>query len=92
MLIQEAINRLVGRKTIIVVSHRLDSIRNCDNIVLMEKGQIVACGVHDKLLQTSQTYARLWSLQQENLRWTLARPLEAPQQMDDGQGIQEARV
>lgn len=92
MLIQEAINRLVGRKTIIVVSHRLDSIRNCDNIVLMEKGKIVACGVHDKLLQTSQTYARLWSLQQENLRWTLARPLEAPQQMDDGQGIQEARV
>ena len=90
MLIQEAINRLVGRKTIIVVSHRLDSIRHCDTIVLMEKGRVAASGAHDELLQTSQTYARLWSLQQENLRWTLSRPSASPQKTNDRQIIQEA--
>ena len=92
MLIQEAINRLAGHKTIIVVSHRLDSIRHCDTVVLMEKGRIVARGAHEELLRTSKTYARLWSLQRENLRWTLARSFASPQQTDDERVIREAGV
>jgi ABC-type multidrug transport system fused ATPase/permease subunit len=70
-LIQEAINKLAGRKTVIIVSHRLDSIAGCDRIVLMNDGRMAACGTHEELLATSSQHRAMWELQQRNLTWTL---------------------
>ncbi len=69
ILLQDAIGRLAGECSIIVISHRLDSVAGCDRIALMEAGQVVACGTHDALLATAPRYAALWRLQQENLAW-----------------------
>jgi ATP-binding cassette, subfamily B, bacterial PglK len=51
--ITDAIQSLAGTKTIVVVAHRLATIRRCDRIVLIEDGRIVASGTYDELLLTS---------------------------------------
>jgi ABC-type multidrug transport system fused ATPase/permease subunit len=76
-LIQEAINRLAGAKTIIIVSHRLDSIAGCDGIALMNEGRLSAFGTHEELLAAGLLYRQTWDLQQRNLAWTLARETRA---------------
>lgn len=59
-LIQEAISHLVKGKSLLVVAHRLHTIRHAQKIVVMEKGAIAAQGTHDQLVQDSPLYRRLW--------------------------------
>ena len=70
-LIQQAVNQVAGEKTILIVSHRLDSVRHCDHIVMMQAGRVQGTGRHETLLQTCPSYARLWHIQQDNLSWSL---------------------
>ena len=70
-LIQQAVNQMAGEKTILIVSHRLDSVRHCDHIVMMQAGRVQGMGRHETLLQTCPSYARLWQIQQDNLSWSL---------------------
>jgi ABC-type multidrug transport system fused ATPase/permease subunit len=70
-LIQAAVNALAGRKTVVIVSHRLDSVRHCRHLALVIGGKIAAAGSHDALLAASDAYRELWATQQANLRWTL---------------------
>lgn len=72
-LIQQAINRLAGCRTILVVSHRLDSVCSCDQIALLSEGHLEAVGSHEQLLDISPLYARLWALQRCNLEWSLGQ-------------------
>lgn len=58
--IQEAIIRLVKAKTLIVVAHRLSTIRNADQILVMEQGRLVASGRHDHLRATCPLYETMW--------------------------------
>ncbi|NKD55854.1 MULTISPECIES: ABC transporter ATP-binding protein [unclassified Haematospirillum] len=73
-LIQQAVNQLAGRKTIVVVSHRLDSVSACDQIALLSDGRLDAVGTHEQLLGCSLLYSRLWALQCRNLSWSLGCP------------------
>jgi ABC-type multidrug transport system fused ATPase/permease subunit len=57
--ISGAIERLSGRKTIILVAHRLTTVRACDIIFHVESGQITASGRYDELLRDSEAFARL---------------------------------
>jgi ABC-type multidrug transport system fused ATPase/permease subunit len=62
-LMQDTIDRLAGRRTILVVAHRLASVRNADRIVVVEDGRIVESGTPDVLLQAPSRCRRLFASQ-----------------------------
>lgn len=62
-LVQQALERLMEGRTAIVIAHRLSTIRNADRIIVMENGEVVEEGIHDRLLAHSGRYAQLYHLQ-----------------------------
>lgn len=69
--IQKAINELIKGRTVVVVAHRLKTIANADNIIVLDKGEIVEEGTHEKLLENKSLYHNLWMLQQKSGRWSV---------------------
>ncbi|MCO5731256.1 ABC transporter ATP-binding protein [Rhizobium sp. SSA_523] len=67
-----ALARLRRDKTIIVVSHRLATITQADQILLLEKGRIVEAGPHEALLAAAGSYSRLWAAHLASRDWALA--------------------
>jgi subfamily B ATP-binding cassette protein MsbA len=63
LYVQEAIESLVGNKTVFVVSHRLNTIKRADTIYVLENGRIVESGAHDKLLAANGRYRNLYDIQ-----------------------------
>ena len=61
--IQQSLDRLTEDRTAFVIAHRLSTIQDADRIVVMENGQVIESGSHDKLLQDEGDYARLWGMQ-----------------------------
>jgi ATP-binding cassette subfamily B protein len=61
--IQENLDRIVGRKTVIAVAHRLSTIAHLDRILVFDRGRIVEDGTHEDLLALEGFYYRLWSMQ-----------------------------
>jgi len=61
--IQENIDALKGKYTILIVAHRLSTIREADNIVLLNQGKIIGSGAYDDLVSKSETFKRMASLQ-----------------------------
>lgn len=59
-LIQQAISKLVAGKTLIVVAHRLNTIRNADQILVVAGGKIVGCGTQEELLRECPIYQKMW--------------------------------
>ncbi|HEX4038207.1 MAG TPA: ABC transporter ATP-binding protein [Acidobacteriaceae bacterium] len=62
-LVQEALANLMTGRTVIVIAHRLSTVRRASRIVVLEQGRITACGSHEELLQTSPIYQKLYRLQ-----------------------------
>ncbi len=60
--IQEALSVSAKGKTLIVVAHRLSTIINADNIVLMDDGKVRAQGSHEELLKKDEKYKRMWEM------------------------------
>ena len=58
------IHALAGRKTVLLISHRLANVTASDEIYVLERGNIVQHGTHDALLKQGGAYAALWSAQQ----------------------------
>ncbi len=61
--VQEALDHLMNGRTTIVIAHRLATVLKADRIVVLDKGQVVASGRHEELLEKSPLYARLARLQ-----------------------------
>ncbi|WP_159787938.1 ABC transporter ATP-binding protein [Sodalinema gerasimenkoae] len=61
--IQEALDRLLERRTAIIIAHRLSTIRNVDRILVLKRGELVESGSHEELLQQNGLYAGLYKLQ-----------------------------
>ena len=59
-LIQQAISKLVAGKTLIVVAHRLNTIRNADQILVVANGNIAGRGTQEELLRECPIYQKMW--------------------------------
>lgn len=68
--IQKAIQELVKNKTVVVIAHKLSTIKNADKILVLEEGHIAEEGTHPELLAKKGIYHRLWTLQQQASGWT----------------------
>ncbi len=62
-LLVETLHRLKRRRTILLVTHRLASVVDCDRIFVMDKGRIVERGTHSQLLARGGVYARQWRIE-----------------------------
>jgi ATP-binding cassette subfamily B protein len=62
-LVQEALERLMADRTVFIIAHRLSTVRRCDRILVLERGQIVESGTHEELLMLERRYARFYAQQ-----------------------------
>jgi ATP-binding cassette subfamily B protein len=62
-MVQLALERLMTGRTVIIIAHRLATIRHSDRIAVIDGGRLIATGTHDALTQTNPLYARLAALQ-----------------------------
>lgn len=63
VLIQKSLQKLMAKRTAIVIAHRLSTVQKMDRILVMEHGTIVEQGSHEELLEKQGVYARLWKHQ-----------------------------
>jgi subfamily B ATP-binding cassette protein MsbA len=63
LLVQDAVERLMGGRTVLVIAHRLSTVRRADLILVLDKGRIVERGNHTSLLAAGGLYRRLYELQ-----------------------------
>jgi len=71
VLIQEAISELIRNRTVIVIAHRLKTIAGANKILVLEDGILSEQGTHEELLDMNGLYAKLWTIQQESLGWSV---------------------
>ena len=62
-LVRTALERLMQRRTTLVIAHRLATVLTCDRILVMDQGRLVEQGTHEDLLARRGTYHRLHALQ-----------------------------
>lgn len=74
--IQKSIMALSQGKTLLVIAHRLSTIQNADQIVVLQKGQIVDCGKQEKLLARCPLYADLWQAHIGAKNWPVGEKKE----------------
>lgn len=72
IFIQKAITTLLKDKTIIVIAHRLKTIRNADQIVVFDNGIIKEKGTHDQLINYKEKYYDMWHAQQNAIGWQIS--------------------
>lgn len=71
--IQRAMGRLLGKRTVVVIAHRLRSVRYADHILVMDKGRIAEQGAHEQLLAHGGIYAQLWEQEAAARNWTIGK-------------------
>ena len=71
--LQRAIEALTHDKTIIMIAHRLKTVRNADQILVLDNAHIVQRGTHAELIQQKGLYADFVSARQEAIGWKLAQ-------------------
>lgn len=72
-LIQKAFEKLMHGKTVIIIAHRLSTVRNANHIIVMDNGCVVEEGTHNTLLQKGGRYASMWKSYNETASWTMEK-------------------
>ena len=70
--LQEAIEALTGGKTIIMIAHRLKTVRRANQILVLEHGRITQRGTHDQLVQEPGIYADFIRTRQKAVNWKIS--------------------
>lgn len=65
--IQQALENLANERTILIIAHRLSTVKKADSIIVLDKGEIIESGSHSKLLDEEGTYAKLWKIQSDRI-------------------------
>ena len=68
-LIQKAISEITKDKTVIMIAHRLSTVKNVDNIFVVENGRIVEQGIHSELVESEGLYSRMWDEFNQSIQW-----------------------
>lgn len=76
-LIQKAFNKLTQERTVLMIAHRLSTVRNADCIVVLSEGRVAEQGTHKELLDYGGLYARMWADYERAATWRIAREEKA---------------
>ena len=68
-MIQKAISEITKNKTVIMIAHRLSTVKNADKIFVVENGRIVEQGNHDSLISNEGLYSRMWDEFNKSIQW-----------------------
>lgn len=69
--VQKAIDSLIKGRTVIAIAHRLKTIKDADQIIVLDNGRIKEEGTHDDLVRNEGLYAHLWNIQESISGWKL---------------------
>ncbi|MDF2988537.1 MAG: putative transport-related rane protein [Eubacterium sp.] len=69
--VQKAIGELISGRTVIVIAHRLKTIKHADNIVVMEDGRIAEKGTYEELIGSNGLFKKLWTIQAQSVGWEI---------------------
>ena len=72
-LIQQALDKLLEGKTVIMIAHRLYTIKNADNIIVIDGGKLAEQGTHDDLIKNDGTYSDMWRTYTKSSGWTMGK-------------------
>ena len=70
-LLQKALAKLSEEKTVLVIAHRLSSIKEADSIVVLEQGKVIDCGTHDELIRRCSPYQDMWAAFEQSDQWKM---------------------
>ena len=68
-MIQESIYKLSKGRTVILIAHRLSTLKDADELVVIEEGKVVESGTMQQLLDNNNQFAELYRIQQEGLKY-----------------------
>ena len=71
--IQKAFEVLTKNKTVLMIAHRLSTVQNADNIIVLAEGKLVEQGSHSDLLKKNGVYAAMWTDYQRSARWKVGK-------------------
>ena len=69
LFVQRAFEELSKDKTVIMIAHRLTTVRNADRIFVLKDGKIQESGTHDKLAEADGLYSKMWQDYQTSVNW-----------------------
>ena len=72
-LIQQGLSKLLKGKTVIMIAHRLYTIKNADNIIVVKDGTAVEQGTHDELMAKENIYFEMWETYTKSSGWTMGK-------------------
>ena len=72
--IQKAFEVLTKNKTVLMIAHRLSTVQDADNILVLSDGKIAEQGSHESLLAKQGVYAAMWEDYQRSARWKVGNP------------------
>lgn len=70
-LIQKAFEKLMHNKTVIIIAHRLSTVRSANKIIVMDRGELIEKGTHSELLDKKGKYSSMWEMYTKALNWRM---------------------
>lgn len=64
-MVQRALDEIAKERTVVMIAHRLKTVRGAEQILMLEDGKIIEQGTHNQLVGENGLYARLWGLQNQ---------------------------